>query len=158
LLELNAKTRETGFEYGNTIVGGERGEPFTSNLSNRVEIPKDRIILGKRTEIYHSHTNATPPSGEDFYQLLRNGVDKIGVIGQNGDVFTVSIGKGIVPSVDEYKAFLDTIRIETYKTVSDMKGFENWTLLERHYMRVREQFFRIIREYKWKMEGGNIYG
>lgn len=151
LWELSQKS---GFEYGLVIENGIVSNSFTSNLPNGVKIPLDDF--GSALTLLHSHTNATPPSATDFMFLLDGKIDKIGVIGYNGDAFLAYIGSGETPSLEDFRNIANNIAREVNIYMPDDPAFFDWTIEERNYMAIREQAYRIARHFGWTLEGGRI--
>ena len=89
-------------------------------------------------------------------RLLHKSVDKVTVIAHNKDAYSVRIGSGVVPTIQEFDEVVKKIIKETEISVRGLPGFDNWTLSERGYMRICEQAFRIARHFKWTMEGGLV--
>ena len=153
--ELYKRTHADGSEYGAVIVNVEASELFSSGEANRVYIDEN-MLHTSGTKIYHSHTNETPPSIQDLKYLTHPNVDEIGVISSNGDVYIVSVGFGEkintrVFNQDAKKVYND-VNIEM---VSNPDFFE-WSIGERNYRAIREQFYRISRLYGWTMKGGRL--
>lgn len=153
---LRDSANKNGFEYGAVIENGRTGNIVTSNLPGAVKISLDGH--GKGLTVLHSHTNATPFSAKDFEWLLDSKVDKIGVIGYNGDAYICYIGYGDRPPLEELRNTADLLANEANRTIIDYPGFFDWTLEERNYMAIREQAYRIAQHFGWTMEGGRIDG
>lgn len=154
LRELHRLSVDKNVEYGQLIVNGETGTPFTSGEQGAVRIPAEELTAG--TTILHSHTNVTPFSSKDFHFLLDPRVDKIGVIAYNNDVYMCSVGNGQRPTKDEFLKVLDEISHRVDKEVISSDGFQNRTEQERKYLVIREQAYQIARHFKWQMEGGRL--
>lgn len=156
LTTLRSLARNSGFEYGTVIEKGVVGRPVTSNLADAVKIELDDY--GDGLTVLHSHTNATPPSAADLKKLLNSKVDKIGVVGYNGDAYMAYVGEGWIPSDEEFDEAVEQLRQEaTYAVMEDPNFFE-WSVSERTYMAIREQTYRITMNFGWTMEGGRIDG
>jgi hypothetical protein len=56
--------------------------------------------------------------------------------------------------MDEFDTAVNRIARETDTDLFDMPNFQNWTIDEKNYIGIREQSYRIARNFKWKMEGG----
>ncbi|MDR2527947.1 MAG: hypothetical protein LBD04_02870 [Synergistaceae bacterium] len=108
--------------------------------------------------MYHSHTNVTPPSIQDFQILLNENVYEMGVISYNQDVFIVRPGDGWLPTESEYREIAAKIRKEVDHDVQSLPNFAEWSFEERTYVAIREQAYRIARYFEWKMYGGSIHG
>ena len=160
LENLYNASQSDGFEHGAALIDGELHE-FTSSLESKVRVQGNVKQLinaapDRSVRLYHSHTNATPHSITDFQWLLDEKIDRIIVIAYNGDAYSVSVGNGWIPDIKEFLEITDNIREEVYLDVFDFSGYDSWTLDERHYVRVREQSFRIAQHFKWTMEGGSL--
>ena len=147
-----------GFEHGAVVIDGET-HYFTSGFRDKIEIPPElnKLIESapeKSVKLYHTHPSSAPHSAVDFRQLLRSGVDKSYVIGYNGDVFSVRVGDGWIPTIHELDRMAETIRREVDIDNINLPGFDEWTLGERNYVATREQAYRIARHFKWTIEGG----
>lgn len=153
---LRDSANKTGFEYGAVIENGKTGNIVTSSLPGAVKISLDGH--GNGLTVLHSHTNATPFSAKDFEWLLDSKVDKIGVIGYNGDAHVCYIGYGDRPPLEELRNTADLLANEANRTIIDYPGFFEWSLEERNYMAIREQAYRIAQHFGWTMEGGRIDG
>lgn len=110
----------------------------------------------RSVHVMHSHTNSTPPSVRDFEHLLHESVDRISVIAHNEDVFSVYVGDGEKPDVNRFRYEVKSISNEVYDNLGDLLGFADWTYEERQYAAIREQAYRIVRHFKWTMEGGYL--
>ncbi len=153
--ELHGKGQKTGFEHGQIITPSGKVFEFTSNDKNGVHMPLTGIEENG-LKLYHNHTNDTPPSAEDFKKLINHQVDEVGVVTRNGDVFKISVGGGWVPSTSEFDDIVVRISNEANYQIIDQPEFSSWTLEERNYMAIREQAYRISREFEWKIEGGKL--
>lgn len=153
---LRDSANKNGFEYGAVIENGKTGNIVTSSLPGAVKISLDGH--GNGLTVLHSHTNATPFSAKDFEWLLDSKVDKIGVIGYNGDAYVCYIGYGERPSIEEFLSAKRMLETEANNTVVELPGFFDWTIEERNYMAIREQAYRIAQHFGWTMEGGRIDG
>lgn len=156
LAALKKATHESNWEHGQIITDGIVGEMFTSKQYDRVNIPKDAIKHG--STLLHSHTNVTPLSLKDFAWLTDERIDKVGNIAYNGDVFMASIGNGWRPTLAEFDEARTRLWDEVNKTVIDDARLFEWTETECNYMAIREQAYRIAREFKWTLEGGRFDG
>jgi hypothetical protein len=159
LLGLNKASMEDGFEHGCAIIDGVQLSTFTSGLHSQVQIPDDiqeKIQQGKDVELYHSHTNVTPPSAQDFRQSLRENVSGFGVIARNQDVFIVRVGDVERPTWEEYQEEAERIKLEADRDIRALPGFAEWSEEERTYVAIREQAYRIARHFKWEMQGGSL--
>ena len=92
-----------------------------------------------------------------FYVSLRaESVDRIPVIAHSEDVYSVYIGDGEKPDINEFRNAVNIIANEIYNSLRDYQGFADWTREERNYASIREQAYRVARNFKWTMEGGYI--
>lgn len=160
LTELHKGTLDDGLEHG-LVVTPERVVKSSLETAKSVGMTSEikKIIdeaPPKSLTLLHSHTNSTPPSVRDLENLLTPSVDKVGVIAYNGDVFMVSIGSGDTPSLKEFKLLSRKLADKANFDVIKLPSFSGWSPEERNYVAIREQFFRIARELKWKVEGGRI--
>lgn len=147
-------SKNAGHEYGVIIQNGTTGELFTSGKSNKIEI---RFVGdGTGVTVLHSHTNATPPSAADFRWLIEHKVDKIGVVGYNGDAYMAYIGGGEIPSLDVFDSVVADISKTVNRDIINDPNFFEWSIEERNYMAIREQAYRTALEFGWTLEGGRI--
>ena len=153
-LELRELSDENHYEYGYIIYNGELLGPYTSKKYGKVEFPKD--ILARGGVVIHSHTNFTPPSYQDLAFLLRDNIDEIGVIAYNKDTFTVSIGSGYKPDIEEFNEVEEAIREEVDAANTDLLKRGEITLDQYHYLGTREEFYRLCRHFGWTMKGGRL--
>ena len=154
LVQLQSLANSDGNEHGTVIANGKITAYVSSGLPDAVKISVDG--LGDGLTVLHSHTNATPPSATDFRRLLDRRIEKIGVIGYNGDVFMAYIGDGIVPEINEFDDVVKSIANEVNMSMIDDPNFYDWTIPEKNYMAIREQAYRIARHFEWTLEGGRI--
>lgn len=159
LNELNNLAIENNYEYGEILFPGGHTEPFTSEMSGRVAMPLNDID-GNGLRLYHSHTNVTPLSSEDFEFLCNERVDEIANIASNKDVFVARIGDGWRPTNEEYSEAVARIESEVnMDIISNPEGYGlsfDSSPQERNYVGIREQAYRIAREFGWQIEAGNI--
>ena len=151
---LQSLSASSGYEYCIVIADGKVSKPITSESKNSVGLLLDNYP-GKVT-LLHSHTNATPLSASDLRLLLNEKVEKIGSIGYNGDVYIAYNNYGITPTSEEFDDFVRDLSVEVNTDISNDPDFYHWSFLERNYMAIREQAYRIVRFFEWKMEGGRI--
>lgn len=150
---LHDKASENGKENAVAFVNGQMTEIFTSDFENRVGVPHE-LLEKQNVKIFHSHTNCTPPSGKDLEMLTNENVSEIGVITANGDIYTVSVGDGERPSLEEFHAVAKQIEKEADKAIMEYPGFYEWSFPQRNYMAIREKTYRIVRHFGWTMKGG----
>jgi hypothetical protein len=158
LLNLLDVSKTDGFEHGAVVVGGELYE-FTSGIADKVSIPEDvRSMIDAAPErsvhLLHNHTNETPHSATDLEWVLNAGVDRISVVTHSKSVYSVYVGDGYMPTQEEFQEAVKTIIKEVDADLRNLPGYDEWTLDERNYAGIREQTYRIIRHFKWTMEGG----
>ena len=146
-------SQENGFEYGMIIEEGVASEPKTNYDPNKVLIP-DELITKDHTTILHCHTGNTPLSAVDLRRMTNEKVDKVGVVTDNKDVFTVALGDGWRPTVEEYNAIEKEIRENTDIDMMSQAMEYEWTPEELVYMCIREQLYRTALKFGWKVEGG----
>ena len=155
LAELNSLAVKTGHEYGAVFTGGKASEVFTSELRDRIHIPKEAIQSGK-AGIYHSHTNCSPFSVKDLSWLLDENVETIAVISSNGDVYTATVGAGYIVSAEEFAAEAGAIQDGVDMELMLRPEFFDWSVEERKYMAIRETMYQIARQYGWTVRGGRL--
>ncbi len=155
LNELKEMSDVDGFEHGLIIRKNGEKQFCHSNNANAVEIPISSIDE-KGLKLYHSHTNDTPHSIADLSRLLEEKVDEVGVVTRNGDAFTVSVGNGWVPSEDEFRSTVKKIAQEVDRDIMLEPGFFDLSIEERNYVAIREQTFRVCREFEWELCGGPL--
>lgn len=153
--ELNELSKKTGKEYACAIIEGRKSDPFSDNYNDKVRIPAE-YLQKEGVKLYHSHTNTTPPSRDDLKFLTNPCVEEIGVITIEGDIYTISRGNGELISDEE---FMKETEIIAYQADFELIGhaeFYDWTVTQRNYMGIREQFYQICRRFGWTMRGGRI--
>lgn len=159
LKELANLSTDKNYEYGEILYPGGHTEPFTSEKYDKVAIPLDTVD-GNGLRLYHSHTNITPLSSDDFGFLCNERVDEIACIANNKDVFVARIGDGWRPTEEEYLETLTQIRTEVDSDI--LLNPEGYGLnydsspQERNYVGIREQAYRIARAFGWQLEAGNV--
>mgnify|MGYP001043611287 CR=1 FL=1 len=154
-LSLHDRASENGQENILGFINGRRTEIYTSELEGKVEVPKEFLDKNNQNvKIYHNHTNCTTPSGGDLEKLTYENVSEIGVITANGDIYTVSVGDGERPSLEEFHAVAKQIEKEADKAIMEYPGFYEWSFPQRNYMAIREKTYRIVRHFGWTMKGG----
>ena len=155
-LILNNLSKENGFEYAQLLFDSKDSEIYTSYDPNTVGVNLSILGESDRVSIIHSHTNVTPLSSKDFEFLLNEKVDSIGNITINGDVFEASVGYGYIPTLDEYNEAVDRIRHEVIEDLIYRDDFVEMSPSERNYVTIREETYRIAREFGWSLKGGRI--
>lgn len=155
LREMKEITARCGFEYGKIIHEGGETRYFTSKMESSVKIP-DNLSSMKGAHVLHTHSNVTPFSAKDFRLLIRDNVERLTVIAGNGDVYSVTIGEGYRPDIEEYIEASDRIRALVDMEMMSRPEFFEWTPEERVYMATKEQAFQTARYFKWNLEGGRI--
>lgn len=155
LTELKEMSDADGFEHGVIIKKNGEKQLCHSNNANAVEMPISSIDE-KGLKLYHSHTNDTPHSITDLSRLLEEKVDEVGVATRSGDAFTVSVGNGWIPSEDEFRSIVKKIAQEVDRDILLEPGFLDLSIEERNYVAIREQTYRVCREFKWELCGGPL--
>lgn len=156
LLDLRDRAAQTHCEHAQILVDDVPGDVVTSGLYGTVRIPTESIPDKGHVTVFHSHTNDTPLSAQDFSFLTNERIDKVGCIAHNGDVFIASIGDGWRPTRNEYLEDLTGLRDLANENITSAPDFESWELSERNYAAVREQAYLTARRYQWTLEGGRI--
>lgn len=155
LINLKELSEKTGFEYGIIIEDGVLHEPETSKEPGRVKVAIESIKQEHST-VLHSHTGDTPLSAVDLEKLTHEKIDKVGVVTDNKDVFTVAIGDGWRPTLEEYTEAEKEIRAQTDSDMIEQARAHGWSPEELTYMCVREQMYRTSLRFGWKVEGGTL--
>ncbi len=150
--KLHKLTEETGWEHAVIIDDGGIGEIFTSEKRNAVKF--DTSKLNKNTTILHSHTNDSLLSAQDLSLLLNPNIVEIGNITKGKDVFLCSVGSGIIPSCEEFNRANKIIEKEINIDIMDEVARRGLNPKETNYLAIREQAYRIAREFKWTLRGG----
>ncbi len=156
LHKLYVFSNETGYEYGlwySEATGFS--DFFTSKNANRIDIP-EAAYNEKGICLYHSHTNATHFSDKDYSWLLRDNVKRIVVITSEKFVLSAEINDGVIPSFDEYQAFVLPLKSEIDFYMIEMPDFDAWSEEQRFLESSYEEAFRIARNFKWRLEGGTL--
>lgn len=153
LRALRELSQNSAYEYATVIYSDHIEQGKTSGLSDKVQI-EISAEDGNGIKLFHSHTNVTPLSQEDFSFLCNSQVDEIGNIAINGDIFICRVGTGVRPTKEEFYDETDIIASEVDIDIQSHPMFEQWTPEERNYMAIREQAYRIARHYEWELEGG----
>ena len=159
--ELISRTLKSNSEHGAAIIDSKGNvRYFTSDDHDHVEIPSDIAkMLDDTTNnitLLHSHTNNTLPSTKDFSHLLREGVGKIVVAGVNGNTYSISIGDGDRPTLEEFEQDIVEIARDIGTNMSKFPWYDGADKQVREYMFIYEKAFQIKQRYKWNMQGGNI--
>ena len=153
--KLKEMSDEDGFEHGAIIIKKGNVKYYNSNNANAVKMPTSEID-GTELKLYHSHTNDTPQSAADFLRLLEDKVDEVGVITRNGDAFIASVGNGWIPTEEEFEEIVKRISREVDNELIMSQNFFELTPQERNYVAIREQAYRICREFEWELHGGQL--
>ena len=66
------------------------------------------------------------------------------------------IGDGEKPSIEVFDSVVVDIAREVNRDIMSDPDFFNWSISERNFMAIREQAYRISREFGWTLEGGRI--
>lgn len=155
LENLHKYAAESGFEYGQARTEKGFSTAFTSGERNEVGIPIE-FRDAKQIDLYHSHTNVTPLSAQDFGLLTRENVNSVFVVTANGDVFSVKIGDGWRPTRKDFDAVVEWLRRDVDMNMVNWPDYDIWTPAELNYMSIREQAYRIATYFKWHLEGGKL--
>lgn len=73
----------------------------------------------------------------------------------SGDVFFVSTN-GFHPSIDEFNDFESEVRKDVDALLIDQARDEGWTYEEYMYMCIKEELYRVCREFGWTLRGGRL--
>lgn len=155
-IQIRKRTLETGFEEGcvKQQNGNFRIVKGTEKGGIEIEIiEEDGFDVG----LFHTHTNDTPFSSNDFKRFIDEKVECIGVVTDNEDVFVCKIGAGWRPeSEEEYKRIAKVLFEQANANVKADPRFRDWSYEERIYMAVREQAFLTARYFEWELQGGKL--
>lgn len=66
------------------------------------------------------------------------------------------VGDGEMPSLDVFDSVVTDIANTVNRDLIQDPNFFEWSIEERNYMAIREQAYRIAREFGWTLEGGRI--
>ena len=154
LKNLRHLSLKTGYEWAVIIVDGQPGEPYTSRFKNRVHV--SIVDKWQKINIFHSHTNNTAFSSEDFRQLLNLNVERIVVVTRDGEAYVARRGDGMMPDRDEFDSVVSDIEIEVDLEVADSPDFCDLSYDQKVERAVKEKTFRIARNFKWIIEGGTL--
>ncbi|MDO5131436.1 MAG: hypothetical protein Q4D81_00455 [Eubacteriales bacterium] len=152
---LKAAADKTGWEYGRSRCDGVWLEPHTDNKHNDVAIPY--LSDAKNVELYHCHTDESPPSAEDMRAFATPSIQRIGVLSCNGDGWIIDIGSGIRPTKNELDEALDLCYNQAKDNLQGDPTFWEWTYEERSYMLVRERMRLVANYFEWDVMGGVLY-
>lgn len=152
--KLHSLSRDNSKEYAVISINGVLGNPYSSNIYDRVEIDFSSVTKNDHVKVFHSHTDDSPFSRKDFRLLLRPQVDEIGVVTANGDIFSTSIGSGYRPTIDEFEEIVDRIYSEVNNEIVLTEEFADSTIEERNYLATRETAYRIARHFGFTYRGG----
>ena len=155
LASLRALSASSGYEHATIYLSDGTTRRVTSEISDKVQIEL-KSEDGKGIQIFHSHTNVTPLSGNDFRFLCSEQVDTIGNIAINGDTYICRLGSGIRPTEKEFDEDKRRIAKEVDSDILEQAIINNWAPEEATYMAIREQAYRIARNYEWELEGGHL--
>lgn len=156
LKELHRLSKESGHEYGRAKSGTWISEVFTSGMTHEVHISQD-IFSHQQISLFHSHTNNTIFSRDDFALLLNPSIHRISVVTSDGRIFSATRGDTIdMPSLQEYRSFVESLAFEVDFDLMSHPEFYDWSVERRFYEAVKEQAYRIARHFKWRLEGGAL--
>lgn len=146
----------SGFEEGSV-----RQQDGKFRIVRGTEIGRIKIVItdddGQSVGLFHSHTNDTPFSSDDFKRLLDERVECIGVVTANEDVFIARTGRGWKPeTIAEYDDIVDKLATQANNTIRNDPRFPEWSYGERNYMAIREEAFLIARYFGWELQGGKL--
>ena len=130
-------------------------EPRTDSKHNDVAIPY--LSDAKNVELYHSHTDESPPSGEDLRAFAMPSIKRIGVMSGNGDAWIIDIGQGIRPTKEELDDVLKSCYYQAQENLQSDPSFFDWSFEERSYMLVRERMRLVANYFEWDVMGGVLY-
>jgi len=153
LRHLHELSLTTGFEYGQAQNTLGFTDEFTSSNCNHVNIP-DWVYDGKPIRLYHSHTNETLFSRQDYVLLLTGQVERISVVAITGEIFSAYNISGDIPPIDEYwETVANIVQEVDLQMIEDPRLFD-LDFRSREIVTYREQSYQIARHYKWILEGG----
>lgn len=147
---LRQLSDSTGHEYGIWQNSLGFSDFFTSGLPDKIRIPEIAYCHGP-VRIYHSHTNNTLFSRNDYLLLLRPEVERISVVSSDGEIQSAFTGDGIIPSREEYAIAVAEIEVDVDNSYLGCEWNE-----KNFYFSVKEKSFRISQHFKWKLEGGTL--
>lgn len=154
LLELRDLAAQTNYEYGRSCSDGVWNEPHTDENHNIVKVIFDP--QARHIELYHSHTDESPPSSVDLRAFLNEKVDRIGIASSNGDGWIIEIGGGIRPTKDEMDEAIDLCYKQAMEIIGSDPHYDGWSYEERSYMLVRERMRLIANYFEWDVYGGRL--
>ena len=148
-------SKQAGIAHAAVVKDDELLTVLTNGLSDRVYIPES-IRNMEHLRLFHSHTIETPLSPSDLSLLIAPGVDEVCVITKNRSIFRVMVNGGIKPEEEEYIEKTDGLDDEVNFDVMEYSDFYEWTYELRNYVATKEQMFRTVRLFRWRLEGGRI--
>ena len=156
LTELRRLAVDTNSEHGMAVYQGGKTKIQTDNDHNMVEIgfPKG----SEHVTLYHSHTDDSVLSPEDFKSVLNQDVDRDAVISANGDIWIVDFTTGIRPAKEYFDKAIAFLRDDVDRDLKNDPSYEEWSFDERYYMRGREIMLRTSRLFEWNLMGGHLDG
>ena len=152
---LHVLSLNDGAEHAAVTTDGTSIREFTSGLPDRVRIPSEIGYSGD-VRIFHSHTIETPLSPNDLMFLVTPCINEVCVITKERSIFRVLVNGGIKPDLDEYTEKTDGLDAEVNFDIMEHPCFWSWDMAMRNYMATKEQMFRTVRLFKWRLEGGRI--
>ena len=156
LRALQSASVSTGFEFSQVIGENSFGDIHTDKLPGKVRFDLSSVD-GDHLKVYHSHTNITPPSGQDFTVFSDPRVEKMGSIAPNGDCFIVKYSSfDDRPTKEEINSVIERIKVQSQLQIMDDPRFESWTPQERTYMTIRENTYQMARELGCEIQGGRL--
>ena len=152
---IHEEVAKRGCEYGEIITSGGN-IPCESNKESSVLMRTDNIDE-YGLKLYHGHTNDTPPSEKDLFRFVSDEkVDEIGVLTRNGDIFTVTLGDGYIPSEAEFQRVATDAATFARRYVVDNYDLSKLSEKEVEYLFIRTKNIEIIQQLGWRIEGGKI--
>lgn len=143
------------FEYGRAIVGSMITNVFTNMQATRAAMPEE-LGLERGVRLFHSHTNKTPLSLRDLSILTNPAVVEVTVITIDGAIFRVMRTEEEYVSLEEFSEIASVVYDESNFDIMKYEGFIEWDEELRNYMAIKEQMYRIVRQFYWRAEGGRI--
>ena len=147
LLNLRKLSDKKNYEYGQHKTSCGYSEPYTSKDENMVLAHLDYSDEGT-VSLFHSHTNETLFSRQDYSLLLSRNVERISVITTTGEIFSSYIGCGVIPDEDEFWSVVADIHHEVVFDMVEQHGFLDLEPRQMEINAYREIAFRIARHFK----------
>lgn len=154
MLELQRLAAKTDYEYGRSCCDGMWNTPHTDKDHNMVKVIFDP--QANHVELYHSHTDESPPSSVDLRAFLNENVDRIGIASTNGDGWIIEIGNGIRPTKEEMDEAINLCYNQAIEIIRSDPHYDGWSYEERSYMLVRERMRLTTNYFEWDVYGGRL--